>query len=54
MNPQEQWSLAGQPPPNDEAVPWSRSNHVLETRLLPVSDDSDKNLSRTLEKPELS
>jgi hypothetical protein len=26
--------------PHDEASPWSRSNHVLGTRLLPSSDDS--------------
>jgi hypothetical protein len=27
---------------NDEAVFWSRSNHLMGTRLLPSSDDSDK------------
>jgi hypothetical protein len=24
---------------NDEAAPWSRSNHLMGTRLLPSSDD---------------
>jgi hypothetical protein len=32
---------------NDEAAPWSRSNHLLRTRLLLSSDDSNNN-SRTL------
>jgi hypothetical protein len=26
---------------NDEAAPWSRSNYLMGTRLLPSSDDSD-------------
>jgi hypothetical protein len=26
---------------NDEAAPWSRSNHVWGARPLPLSDDSD-------------
>jgi hypothetical protein len=33
---------------NEEAAPWSRYNHVLGTRFLPSSDDSD-NFSRKLE-----
>jgi hypothetical protein len=31
---------------NDEVVPWSRNNQLMETRLLPSSDDSD-NISGT-------
>jgi hypothetical protein len=34
---------------NDEAAAWSKNYHVLGTRLLPSSDDSDNNFSRTLE-----
>jgi hypothetical protein len=30
---------------NDEAAPWSKSNHVLGTRLLPSSDDCDDSFS---------
>jgi hypothetical protein len=30
---------------NDEAAPWSRNNHLIRTRLLPSSEDSDNNLS---------
>jgi hypothetical protein len=26
---------------NDDAAPWSRSNHLMGTRLLPLSDDSN-------------
>jgi hypothetical protein len=26
---------------NDEVAPWSRSNHLMGTRLLPSGDDSD-------------
>jgi hypothetical protein len=33
----------------DEAAPWSRSNHVLGTRLLLSSDDSSNNFSGYLE-----
>jgi hypothetical protein len=32
---------------NDEAVPGSRSNHLMATRLLPSSDDSNNIFSRT-------
>jgi hypothetical protein len=32
---------------NEEAAPWSRSNHLMGTRLLPSSDDSDNIFSRT-------
>jgi hypothetical protein len=31
---------------NDESVLWSRSNHLMGTRLLPASDDSN-NISGT-------
>jgi hypothetical protein len=38
---------------NDEAAPWSRSNHLMGTGWLPSSDDSDDIFSgiplRTLE-----
>jgi hypothetical protein len=33
---------------NDEVAPWSGSNHLMGTGLLPSSDDSDNNFSRTL------
>jgi hypothetical protein len=33
---------------NDEAEPWSRSDHLLGTRLLLSSDDSNNNFSGTL------
>jgi hypothetical protein len=33
---------------NDDAVLWSRINHLMETRLLPSSDDSDNKLSGIL------
>jgi hypothetical protein len=33
----------------DEAALWSRSNHLMENRLLPSSDDSDDNFCSTLE-----
>jgi hypothetical protein len=49
----EQWRLQDRPPLqtraityNDEAAPWSRSNYLMGTRLLPSSDDSD-NISGT-------
>jgi hypothetical protein len=32
---------------NDEAGLWSRSNHLMEIRLLPSSDDNDSIFSRT-------
>jgi hypothetical protein len=32
---------------NDEAAPWSRSNHPMGTRLLPSGDDRDNNFLRT-------
>jgi hypothetical protein len=38
---------------NDEAVPWSRSNHVLGTRSLPSSDDSGKNFTTSKSKTEI-
>jgi hypothetical protein len=38
---------------NDEAATWSRSNHLMGTRLLPSSDDSDNNFSGALGEPEL-
>jgi hypothetical protein len=51
----EQQNLTGQTPLqmktttyNDKAAPWSRSNHALGARVLPSSDDSDKNFSGTL------
>jgi hypothetical protein len=51
---QEQWRLAGRTPLqmrtityNDEAAPWSRSSHLMRTRSLPSSDDSDDNFSGT-------
>jgi hypothetical protein len=31
----------------NEAAPWSRSNHLMGTRLLLSSDDSANNFSRT-------
>jgi hypothetical protein len=34
---------------NDESIPWSRRNHLMGTRLLPLSDDSN-NFSRTSHK----
>jgi hypothetical protein len=34
---------------NDEAAPWSRSNHLFGIRLLPSSDDSNNIFSRALE-----
>jgi hypothetical protein len=37
---------------NDEAAPWSRSNHILGSRLLPASGDSGKNFSGTIKEPE--
>jgi hypothetical protein len=33
---------------NDEAVLWNRSKHLMGTRLLPSSDDSDNFFSGTL------
>jgi hypothetical protein len=43
----DQWRLAGQTPLqmrtityNDEAAPWSRSNHLMGTGWLPSSDDT--------------
>jgi hypothetical protein len=53
-SPKEQQSLAGPPLQmrtityNDEASPWSRSNHFMRTRLLPSSDDNDNNFSKIL------
>jgi hypothetical protein len=38
---------------NDEAAPWSRSNHILGTRLFPSSDDSNMSFSVTFEEKEL-
>jgi hypothetical protein len=32
---------------SDEAAPWSRSNHLMGTRLLSSSNDSDNNPGRT-------
>jgi hypothetical protein len=32
----------------DEDAHWSRSNHLMGTRLLPSSDDNNDNFSRTL------
>jgi hypothetical protein len=32
---------------NDEAVSWSRSNHLIKIRLLPSSDDRDNIFSGT-------
>jgi hypothetical protein len=57
----EQQILPGQTTPqmrtatyNDEARPWNRNNHLLETNLLPSSDDSPNNFSRiTSPQPEL-
>jgi hypothetical protein len=44
----EQWNMWDRPPLqmgtityNDETAPWSRSNHLMGTRLLPSSDDRD-------------
>jgi hypothetical protein len=31
---------------NDEAAPWRRSNHLMGTRWLPSSDDSNNNFCR--------
>jgi hypothetical protein len=51
----KQKSLTGQTTPqmraitcDDEAAPWSRSNHLMGTRLLSSSDDSHNNFFRTL------
>jgi hypothetical protein len=33
---------------NEKAAPWSRSYHLMGTRLFPSSDGSDINLSGTL------
>jgi hypothetical protein len=33
---------------NVKVVPWSRSSHLIGTRLFPSSDDSDNNFSGTL------
>jgi hypothetical protein len=33
---------------NDEATSWSRSNHLMGTRLLPSSGDSNNIFSRIL------
>jgi hypothetical protein len=33
---------------DDEAAPWSRSNHLIGTRLFPSSDDRCNNFSGTL------
>jgi hypothetical protein len=32
---------------NDKAAPWNRSNHLVGTRLLPSSDDSDTSRTST-------
>jgi hypothetical protein len=32
---------------NDEAAPWSRSNYLMGTRLLPSTNDRDDIFSRT-------
>jgi hypothetical protein len=32
---------------NDEAAPWSKSNHLMGTRWLSSSNDSNKNFSGT-------
>jgi hypothetical protein len=58
--PKEQQSLMEQITPKmrtityaDEAAPWSRSSHLIGTRLLPLSDDSDNNCPRTTGESEL-
>jgi hypothetical protein len=34
---------------NDEAAPWSRNSHLMGTKSLPSSDDSNNIFSRTLQ-----
>jgi hypothetical protein len=34
---------------NAEAAPWSRTSHLMGTRLFPSGDNSDNNLFGTLE-----
>jgi hypothetical protein len=34
---------------NDEAALWSGRNHLMTTRFLPSSDESDNNFFRSLE-----
>jgi hypothetical protein len=38
---------------HDEAAPWSRSNQLMGTRFVPLSDDHDNNFSRIHEEQEL-
>jgi hypothetical protein len=33
---------------NNEEAPWSRNNHLMDTRLLPASDDGDNKFSGNL------
>jgi hypothetical protein len=39
---------------NDKAAPWRRSNHLMEARLLPSTDDSHNNFSGILEEQGLT
>jgi hypothetical protein len=41
-------SRRGQLPTDDEAIPWSRSDHLVGTRWLSSSEDSSNNFSGTL------